>query len=64
MVQRVVSCPYCVSDNDFREMVNFDGRFFCKKCGHMSMPDNPDFKCPCPKCWDLSFPANLGARAS
>jgi hypothetical protein len=66
MIAPVVRCPYCVAGNDFKEMVaNLDGRFICRKCGHRAIPDDPDFKCSCPKCWEMSFPAALGTtRAS
>jgi hypothetical protein len=62
MVQKIVRCPYCVFENDFREMVShLDGRVICRKCGHIAMPANPDFKCVCPKCWEMSFPTSLAA---
>jgi|HubBroStandDraft_6_1064221.scaffolds.fasta_scaffold13809_4 hypothetical protein len=61
MVETVVRCPYCVCENQFREMVaHLDGRLICRKCGHMSRPKDPSFKCICPKCREMSFPAGLG----
>ena len=62
MVKKVVRCPYCVSGDQFREMVtHLDGRLICRKCGHMAMAANPDFKCACPKCLGMSFSAVLGS---
>jgi hypothetical protein len=59
MVEKVVRCPYCVLGDNFREMVAFNGRFSCRKCGHTAVPDVPGFKCTCLKCWELSFAVNL-----
>ena len=40
MVEKMVRCPYCVLDDDFRRMISHvDGsRFFCNKCGHLARP--------------------------
>jgi hypothetical protein len=63
MVEKIVRCPYCTFENHFKEMVaHVDGRFICRKCGHMAMPSDPNFRCACPKCCELSFPAYLGSR--
>jgi ribosomal protein S27AE len=46
-----IRCPYCVEGNFFKEMVShLDGRFICRKCGHVVRPGDPDFKCVCAKC--------------
>ena len=48
MTMTVVRCPYCVSDDEFRQMIaRSDGRFVCNKCGHSAIPDDKDFKCSC-----------------
>jgi hypothetical protein len=60
MATSVVRCPYCVLDDNFREMVaHLDGRLICNKCGHMSHPNEPDFKCACSKCGEMRFPAGI-----
>ena len=54
MTMTVVRCPYCVSDDEFRQMIaRSDGRFVCNKCGHSAIPDDKDFKCSCWKCFEL-----------
>ncbi len=48
---KVVRCPYCVLDDDFRPMVaHLDGRYICAKCGHLANPRDKDFRCSCPEC--------------
>jgi hypothetical protein len=50
----VVRCPYCVSDDEFRQMIaRLGGRFACDKCGHSAIPDDNDFKCSCRTCCEL-----------
>ena len=65
MAEKTVRCPYCVVKYNFREMVaHLDGRFICRKCGHMAKPADTDFKCTCPRCRELNFPVHRGsARA-
>ena len=54
MKRDVVRCPYCVSCDEFRPMVaHVDGRFICNKCGHVSRPEDMDYKCHCPNCQAL-----------
>lgn len=60
MIEKVVRCPYCVLRDNFREMFELNQRFVCRKCGHVAIPADPEFKCPCRKCWELSFAGNLG----
>jgi hypothetical protein len=44
----VVRCPYCVSDDEFRQMIaRLGGRFACDKSGYSAIPDDNDFKCSC-----------------
>jgi predicted RNA-binding Zn-ribbon protein involved in translation (DUF1610 family) len=50
----VVRCPYCVSDDEFRQMIaRLGDRFVCNKCGHSSIPSDKDFKCSCRGCFQL-----------
>ncbi len=54
MTMTVARCPYCVSDDEFRQMIAYkDGRFVCNKCGHLTIPVDKDFKCYCPKCFEI-----------
>ena len=66
MIERVVRCPYCVLDDEFRRMiVTVDGsRFMCNKCGYMARPYELDFKCFCPKCVELNHPKKRFSLAS
>jgi ribosomal protein S27AE len=49
-----VRCPYCVSGDEFKAMTAAgDGRFACGKCGHLAIPSDENFKCACPKCFEL-----------
>jgi len=64
MTEKIVRCPYCEVKCNFREMVShLDGRFICRKCGHMAKPADPSFKCSCPKCRELSFRVHLGSAS-
>jgi hypothetical protein len=66
MIKKVIRCPYCVAGSDFKEMVvHLDGRMICRKCGHMVIAADPDFKCSCPKCQEMRYPAGVrSSRAS
>jgi len=66
MAEKTVRCPYCVVMYNFREMVShLDGRFICRKCGHMAKPADAAFKCTCPRCRELnSLVQHRSARAS
>ena len=49
-----VRCPYCVSGDEFKPMTAAgDGRFACGKCGHLAIPKDENFRCACPKCFEL-----------
>jgi hypothetical protein len=51
MVEQVVRCPYCRVGGEFKPMtLNPNGAFMCQKCGHLTIPDQPDFKCLCWRC--------------
>jgi hypothetical protein len=54
MTMTVVRCPYCISDNQFRQMATLsDGRFVCDKCGHLENPGGKNIECPCRKCFEM-----------
>lgn len=62
MTTKVVRCPYCVLDDEFRPMVaHLDGRFVCNKCGHVTRPDDPNFKCSCAHCRNLNEASELAS---
>ena len=49
-----VRCPYFVSGDEFKAMIAAgDGRFACDKCGHLAIPSDENFRCACPKCFEL-----------
>jgi len=50
MAENMVHCPYCVLGDDFRLMVQRPGWFICEHCGHIVIPDDPDFRCSCRNC--------------
>jgi hypothetical protein len=55
MADQIVRCPYCVLDDDFRPMLpRPEGWFLCGKCGHTTIPENPEFRCSCKKCSELN----------
>jgi hypothetical protein len=50
-VQEAMRCRYCVEEHSFLEMnPEPDGRFVCRRCGHVEQPSDPDFPCACRKC--------------
>jgi len=53
---RMIRCPYCVEQAEFKLMNPRDGsagRYMCDGCGHVAMPSDPEFHCPCAKCSGL-----------
>lgn len=52
---KIVRCPYCVLGDEFRPMIrHVDERYICNKCGHVTRPNDSNFKCCCTKCAQLS----------
>ena len=51
-------CPYCVEDGNFKLMTEGkNGEWYkCDRCGHVVMPRNKLFQCPCLKCYELEPP--------
>lgn len=44
-------CPYCVRVDHFMLMSAApDERYVCVNCGHIAIPDNKLFHCPCRHC--------------
>ena len=71
MDETVVRCPFCVLDNDFRPMLpTASGCYSCTGCGHLTVPSNQKFLCPCRRCTSLRarvaslLSRNCGARKS
>jgi hypothetical protein len=55
MPEKEARCPYCVVDDNFhRMMVLPNGRSICEKCEHIVFPHDTAFRCPCPKCLEIS----------
>jgi len=53
-IEWIERCPYCVSSDEFRPMIDDEERgFHCERCGHVSMPNNRAFRCTCLKCLTL-----------
>ena len=52
----VMRCPYCVEGGSFKAMIGQNGEepwCMCARCGHLTWPSNPFFKCTCTKCVEL-----------
>jgi hypothetical protein len=55
----VMRCPYCVESGTFKVMIGQGGAepwYLCARCGHLTWPSNPFFKCTCAKCVELENP--------
>lgn len=49
-------CPYCVVGEEFRAMqILENGRQICEHCGHITLPEDRAFRCPCQKCVGVHF---------
>lgn len=62
----VIRCPYCTEGGTFKAMMwRAEARWFlCSRCSHLAIPDNPDFKCRCPKCVDAERRTSPGPPPS
>jgi predicted RNA-binding Zn-ribbon protein involved in translation (DUF1610 family) len=51
-------CPYCVQGTTAKAMTEGErGVWYqCDNCGHVVMPKNQLFTCPCLKCFELERP--------
>jgi hypothetical protein len=54
MAEQVLCCPYCILGDQFTPMLQRPAWSICEKCGHVAIPEDPDFKCSCRKCLELS----------
>src|ERR1039458_6323365 len=55
MTQKEARCPYCVVAEEFHPMtVLSNRRLICEKCGHSVFPNDAAFRCPCPKCLEIT----------
>jgi hypothetical protein len=54
MANLIVRCPYCLQGNEFRPMLQRPTWFVYEKCGHVEIPDDPDFRCSCRRCVELN----------
>jgi hypothetical protein len=54
MAEKLVRCPYCILGDNSRPMLQRPVWFICDQCGHIVIPEDPDFKCACRKCLELS----------
>jgi hypothetical protein len=56
-------CPYCVLMNHFMPLnPTGDGRFVCRKCGHVGFPGNKVFQCLCGHCSAMRAFESLKSR--
>jgi hypothetical protein len=55
MADESVRCPYCVLGElkQSRFMLKRPDWFICEQCGHVEIPEDPDFKCSCRNCLNL-----------
>jgi hypothetical protein len=52
----VMRCRYCAEGGNFKVMIGQGGAetwYMCARCGHLSLPTDPLFKCTCAKCVEL-----------
>ena len=47
MTVSVVFCPYCLVAMKQKVETKF---YICDECGHIGVPDKPDYTCPCANC--------------
>jgi hypothetical protein len=56
MKQEEARCPYFIVDDKFPAMsILSNGRLICKNCGHISFAHDIASRCPCQKCFEISF---------
>jgi hypothetical protein len=53
MTEKVECCPYCVLGYEFWPMLQRPAWYVCEQCGHVVIPGDSDFKCPCRNCLKL-----------
>ena len=45
MAEQIVRCPYCMVDDESAPMLRRPEWFICEQCGHVMIPEDPDFRC-------------------
>jgi hypothetical protein len=50
MAEQIEVCPYCMLGDQNRPMLQRPGWFICEQCGHVAIPEDPDFRCSCSNC--------------
>ena len=51
----VMRCPYYILGIEFRPMIAYkDGRFVCRDCAHTVRPGDPNYRCTCRRCIEIS----------
>jgi ribosomal protein L32 len=50
MTEQILSCPYCMLGDQREAMLQRPGWSVCEQCGHVVIPGDLDFKCPCRNC--------------
>jgi hypothetical protein len=53
MAEQIVRCPYCMLGDEGGPMLQRRGWLICAQCGHIVIPEDPDFKCSCRDCLKL-----------
>jgi hypothetical protein len=53
MADQIVGCPYCMLGDQREPMLQRPGWSVCEQCGHVAIPEDPDFKCSCRNCLEL-----------
>jgi hypothetical protein len=53
MAGQIVCCPYCMLGDQSAPMLQRPEWFICELCGHIVIPEDPDFKCSCRDCLKL-----------
>jgi hypothetical protein len=53
MAEQIVRCPYCMPGDQGGPMLQRPGWLICEQCGHIVIPEDPDFKCSCRDCLKL-----------
>jgi hypothetical protein len=60
-----IRCPFCIDTHNFKLMTRrVDERWFlCPRCGHVVVPENSLYRCPCSRCIDLRLPSTSPSKA-
>jgi hypothetical protein len=63
MAEQIVRCPYCTLGDQSASTLQRPAWFICEQCGHIVIPEDPDFKCACRDClwlfWFFSYDSVL-----